>query len=129
MPKGRQHTAAEKLKILEEARQPGTTVAEVLRRHQLDATTFYRWERQAKDALRQAFNGTPRRDSDAKDREFERLKSELARNCRVITEVVEKNLEQKRFIAVVLQGARESALSGARMWSRWTNLGKSHHMG
>lgn len=38
----------EKLKILEEARQPQTTVAEVLRQHQLDATTFYRWEREGK---------------------------------------------------------------------------------
>ena len=47
--KARRHrSAAEKLKILEEARQPQTTVAEVLRRHQLDATTFYRWEREAK---------------------------------------------------------------------------------
>jgi transposase-like protein len=36
MPKGRQHTADQKLKILEEARELGTTVAEVLRRHQLD---------------------------------------------------------------------------------------------
>jgi len=92
MPKGRQHTADEKLKILEEARRPGTTVAEVLRRHQLDATTFYRGERQAKDALRQAFN----RDSDAKDREIERLRAELARKSRVIAEVVEENLGLKK---------------------------------
>ena len=35
----RRLSADEKLKILEEARQPNTTVAEVLRRHQLDATT------------------------------------------------------------------------------------------
>jgi transposase-like protein len=96
MPKGRQHTADEKLKILEEARQPGTTVAEVLRRHQLDATTFYRWERLAKDALRQAFHGAPRRDSGAKDREIERLKAELARKSRVIAEVVEENLVLKK---------------------------------
>jgi transposase len=96
MPKGRQHTADEKLKILEEARQPGMTVAEVLRRHQLDATTFYRWERQAKDAMRQAFSGTGRRDSDAKDREIERLQAELARKSRVIAEVVEENLGLKK---------------------------------
>ena len=37
----RQRTLEKKLKILEQACAPNTTVAEVLRRHQLDATTFY----------------------------------------------------------------------------------------
>jgi transposase len=96
MPKARQHTAEEKLKVLEEARQPGTTVAEVLRRHQLDATTFYRWERQAKDAVREAFSEVRRRDADAKEREIERLRMELARKSRVIAEVVEENLALKK---------------------------------
>jgi transposase len=96
MPKGRQHTADEKLKILEEARQPGTTVAEVLRRHRVDATTFYRWERQAKEAMREAFSEKPRRDAGAKDREIERLKQELTRKSRVIAEVVEENLALKK---------------------------------
>ena len=31
----------EKLRILEEARSPNTTAAEVLRRYQLDGATFY----------------------------------------------------------------------------------------
>jgi transposase len=96
MPKGRQHTADQKLKILEEARQPETTVAEVLRRHQLDATTFYRWERQAKEAVREAFTGGPKRDVGAKDREIERLKAELTRKRQVIAEVVEENLALKK---------------------------------
>jgi transposase-like protein len=96
MPKGRQHTVDQKVRILEEARQPGTTVAEVLRRHQLDATTFYRWERQAKEALREAFGQGRRRGADAKDREIERLQVELARKSRVIAEVVEENLELKK---------------------------------
>jgi transposase len=96
MPKGHQHTADQKLKILEEARQPGTTVAEVLRRHQLDATTFYRWERQAKEAVREAFAGGPKRDVGAKDREIERLKAELTRKRQVIAEVVEENLALKK---------------------------------
>jgi transposase len=96
MPKGRQHTVDQKLKILEEARQPGTTVAEVLRRHQLDPTTFYRWERQAKDAVREAFSETRRRDADSKDREIERLKLELTRKSKVIAEVVEENLTLKK---------------------------------
>lgn len=96
MVKRRQHTAEEKLKILEEARQPGTTVAEVLRSHQLDATTFYRGERQAKEALREAFGQGRRRGADAKDREIERLQMELGRKSRVIAEVVEENLALKK---------------------------------
>lgn len=50
----RRRSAAEKVKILEEGRAPGTTVAEVLRRHQLDAATFYRWEREAKAGMLEA---------------------------------------------------------------------------
>jgi transposase-like protein len=50
----------EKLRILEEARQPNTTVAEVLRRHQVDAATFYRWEKQAKEGMREALRGRGR---------------------------------------------------------------------
>jgi transposase-like protein len=95
MAKGRKYTTDEKLKILEEARQPGTTVAEVLRRHRVDATTFYRWESQAKEALREAFSVT-RRSADVKDREIERLQGELTRKSRVIAEVVEENLALKK---------------------------------
>ena len=39
--KTRRHFSGEqKLAIIEEARRPGVVVAEVLRRHQLDAATF-----------------------------------------------------------------------------------------
>lgn len=96
--KGRQFTADEKLKIIEEARQPGTTVAEVLRRYQLDGTAFYRWEREAKAAMREALGGG-RRSGDALTRELERevaqLKVELEKKRRVISEVVEENLALK----------------------------------
>ena len=50
-----------RLRILEETRQPHTTVAEVLRRHGLDATTFYRWERVAKAGMREALAERPRK--------------------------------------------------------------------
>jgi len=89
-------SAAEKLTILEEARQPNTTVAEVLRRHQLDATTFYRWERDAKAGMLDALGDKPRGRSDAKDREIERLQRELERKSRIIAEVVEENLALKK---------------------------------
>ena len=38
--KRRKYGADDKLRILEEARAPHTTVAEVLRRHRLDAATY-----------------------------------------------------------------------------------------
>ena len=94
--KRRERTAEEKLQILEEARQPNTTVAEVLRRHQLDATTFYRWEREAKAAMLAALGDHRRERVDDKDREIERLKRELEKKSRVIAEVVEENLALKK---------------------------------
>jgi transposase len=94
--KKRQFTPDDKLKILEEARQPNTTVAEVLRRHQVDPTTFYRWEQQAKEAVRAALARDRRRtESLDKDHEIERLKAELAKKSRIIAEVIEENLELK----------------------------------
>ena len=90
----RRRSAEEKLQILEEARAPNTTVAEVLRRHQLEATAFYRWEREAKAAMREALGEKPRT-SDALTRENERLRAELAKKSRIIAEVVEENLALK----------------------------------
>ena len=92
----RKFTVDQKVRILEEARAPNTTVAGVLRRHQLDETTFYRWERQAKDGAREALEGRVRRNGKATDREIERLEQELEKKRRVIAEVVEENLELKR---------------------------------
>jgi transposase len=92
----RQWTAEEKVRILEEARQPATTVAEVLRRHQVDATTFYRWEREAKAAMLAALGDRRRARADDKDHEIERLQREVERKSRIIAEVVEENLGLKR---------------------------------
>lgn len=94
--KTRTYTVAEKLRILEEARQPNTTVAEVLRRHGVDATTFYRWERQAKEGMREALEGRRAKNGKGQEREIERLEAELERKRRIIAEVVEENLELKR---------------------------------
>jgi transposase-like protein len=71
-------------------------VAEVLRRHQLDATIFYRWEREAKAGMLEALDEKPRGRGDDKDHEIERLKRELDRKRRIIAEVVEENLALKR---------------------------------
>ncbi len=89
--KRRQYAVEEKLRIQEEAREPGTTVAEVLRRHQADGTTYYRWERQASEGMREALKGK-RRDRGAKDRAVKRLRGEVQEKSRIIAEVVEENL-------------------------------------
>ena len=91
----RRLSAEEKLRILEEARQPQTTVAEVLRRHQLDATSFYRWEKEAKAAMLSALGERPRSSEDDKDREIERLRRDIEKKSRIIAEVVEENLALK----------------------------------
>ena len=88
-------TAEEKLRVLEEARQPNTQVAEVLRRHGLDAATFYRWERLAKQGIREALNGK-RREEGGLAREVDRLEAELTRKRQIIAEVVDENLALKK---------------------------------
>lgn len=105
-PKGRRFSGEEKLAIIEEARQPNTTVAEVLRRHQVDGAAFYQWEKRAKAAMREALGrpagGNPKADAHGhmhdrtKEREIERLKAELDRKSRIIAEVVEENLALKK---------------------------------
>jgi transposase-like protein len=103
-PKGRRFSGEEKLAIIEEARQPNTTVAEVLRRHQVDGAAFYQWEKRAKAAMREALGrpagGNPKANvhDRVKDREIERLKAELDRKSRIIAEVVEENLALKKGI-------------------------------
>ena len=91
----RRRSAAEKLKILEEGRAPDTTVAEVLRRYQLDAATFYRWEREAKAGMLEALGDKPRT-TDATEREIARLRAALDKKDRIIAEVVEENLALKK---------------------------------
>ena len=101
-PKGRRFSGEEKLAIIEEARQPNTTVAEVLRRHQVDGAAFYQWEKRAKAAMREALgkpaSGNPKGDTHdrTKEREIERLKAELDRKSRIIAEVVEENFALKK---------------------------------
>ena len=94
--KKRQFTVEQKVRILEEARQPNTTVAEVCRRHGMDGTTYYRWEKQAKEGMREALSGQRRVRPGAQEREIERLMGELDQKSRIIAEVVEENLALKK---------------------------------
>jgi len=93
----RQFRGEQKLAILEEARRPGVVVAEVLRRHQLDAATFYQWEAAARAAMREALGGKPRGGGALRDqeRELARLRAELEKKRQIIAEVVEENLALK----------------------------------
>jgi transposase len=88
----------EKVRNPEEARAPDTTVAEVLRHHQVDQATFHRWERQAKEGAREALEGRRGRNGKAAERENERLKQDLEKKRWNIAEVVEENLQLKRGI-------------------------------
>ena len=108
--KGRRFSVDEKLRIIEEASSPNTTVAEVLRRYQLDGATFYNWEKQAKAAATAAMREALARPSGgrarggggasvaerAKDERIARLEAELEKKSRVIAEVVEENLALKK---------------------------------
>lgn len=62
----------------------------------MDGTTFYRWEREAKAAMREALSGRPRRAADRKDEEIARLRADLDKKRLIIAEVVEENLALKR---------------------------------
>ena len=54
----RQFKPEAKYQILEEARQPGASVAEVCRRHQIASSLFYKWESEARQgALAALFIG------------------------------------------------------------------------
>ena len=108
-PKGRRFSVDEKLRIIEEARSPNTTVAEVLRRYQVDGATFYNWEKQVRAAATAAMREALARPSGgrargggvsaaerAKDERIARLEAELEKKTRVIAEVVEENLALKK---------------------------------
>ena len=95
--KARRHFSPdEKLKIIEEARAPGTTVAAVLRHYQIDAPSFYKWEHDARAGAREALNGKRRTKVDRRDEEIERLKAELTRKRELIAEIAEENLSLKK---------------------------------
>lgn len=62
----------------------------------MDATTFYRWERKAKEGMREALAGRRAKNGKRQAREIERLEAELEKKRRIIAEVVGENLELKR---------------------------------
>ena len=90
----RKFTAEEKFKILEEARQPGASVAEVCRRYQIVSSLFYKWESEARKGALEALNNK-KRQANGKDRET-KLEDKINRMRAVISEITEENLHLKK---------------------------------
>ncbi len=90
---GRRFTPEEKLRIVEEGRQPGTTVSEVCRRHQIAATQFYDWERRARQGalagLVAKVPGRPQRTQEAA------LAAEVASLRSVVVALTTENVKLK----------------------------------
>jgi transposase len=90
----RRWTAAEKLRILEEARQSGQAVSEVCRQHQIASGQFYIWEKQARrgalESLQQGQRGRKRPDATAP------LQAEIERLRTAVAELSVKNLQLKK---------------------------------
>jgi transposase-like protein len=78
-------SADEKLRIVEEARQPGASVSETCRRHGIAASVFYRWEAQMREGARRALaEGNGGRKTAREKAEAERLREQLAKKNNVI---------------------------------------------
>jgi transposase-like protein len=90
----RHWTAAEKLQIIEEARQTGQMVSEVCRQHQI-SPPFYLWEQARQAALEALRNRRPgRKPNDL----TARLQQDVSRLQGVVAELSTENLDLKRVL-------------------------------
>jgi transposase-like protein len=105
MSRRSKHTGAEKLQILEEARQPGVTVAEVCRRHQVASSVYYRWEAQMRAGAKEGLSEKPGKGESAALAEVSRLRAELSRKNTVIAELTEALLQEKKGLSAYLRPA------------------------
>jgi len=96
-PKRRRLTAEEKLRILEEAQQPGVQIAELCRRHGIGTSQFYAWREQVRRAAKAALTQPPgRKGRSPTDTELERLRSDRERLRAVVAEITAENLELRK---------------------------------
>ena len=93
----RRTTAEQKLEILREAQQPGVTVSEVCRRHNLAPSVLYRWRAVAQSGSAAALKRDAQRVPRQGDVEA-RQATELVRLRAVIAEITAENLELKKKI-------------------------------
>ena len=86
---GRRFTPDEKWAILQEGRQPGASISEVCRRHQIAATQFYDWERRAREGALAGLRGrAPGRPIQTREAE---LAAEVARLRAVVVALSTEN--------------------------------------
>jgi transposase len=87
-------SAAQKLSILDEARQGQMSVSEVCRRHGISAGQFYAWEKQAREGAAAALQAGRRGPKGADQAAV--LETELTRLRAVIAELSAENLALKK---------------------------------
>ena len=92
---GRQISAEQKLKILDEGRQPGVTVSEVCRRYQVAATQFYEWERKARQAALAGL-ALKKRQGQVRPSVEDELRSEMAKLREVVIALTSENVSLKK---------------------------------
>jgi len=100
----RRFSAEEKLRVLDEARQPGASIAEACRRHGIASSVFYRWEAQMRQGARSALAGGPKGRPTAAEAEVTRLRAELAKKNDVIAELTEALIQEKKGLSDYLRG-------------------------
>ena len=90
-------TVEEKLRILEEAQQPGVQIAELCRRHGIGTSQFYGWREQARQGAKAALSQPAGRKGHPKaEAAVERLTAERDRLRAVIAEITAENLELRK---------------------------------
>lgn len=91
----RRWTAEEKLAIVSEARNGGSTVSEVCRRHSIAPTMFYDWERKAREGSVSSLKERPRK-AKKPGPTIEQLQAEIQRLKGIIAEIAAENVELKK---------------------------------
>jgi len=95
--KRRRLTTEEKLRILDEAQQPGVQIAELCRRHGIGTSQFYTWREQARQGAKAALNQPAGRRGQSKtDAALERLLAERDRLRAVVAEITAENLDLRK---------------------------------
>lgn len=93
----RRFTVDEKLRLLDEAQQPGVQVAELCRRHGIGTSQFYTWWEQARQATKQALSQPAGRKGQSQvEAAVARLTAERDRLRAVVAEITAENLDLRK---------------------------------
>ena len=95
--KRRHLSTDEKLRILEEAQQPGVQIAELCRRHGIGTSQFYTWREQARQGAKAALSQPVGRKGQSKvEAAVDRLVADRDRLRAVIAEITAENLDLRK---------------------------------